>query len=423
MKLRTSTEKRVQSLDDILVADDELGLLADVAPQKSKKTSSNDPAVINFLELIDFVEAHGYEPSVEKAAEKMLAVRLKAYRTRSDLRAKVLKYDTVGLLAQTQEAGDIAPAASVVKVPPLPTQKKVVSLDDIFADDDLELLDDVDSSIFTINHIPVQKEKDIPDEIASRKPCEDFFRYEKLFHDIQQILKTDAVMQARFFREETVIIGSVFILRGMLCYIDSILKEDTSIAERDNPRLRVIFENGTETDLLKRSLIRALYKDPHGKYVDFGLNLFSNASVNITSRDRPTGYIYILSSETDSPALVKLKNAGLLVKIGYSTQEVHERIKNAVNEPTYLEAPVKVKASIACYNLNPQKFERLVHAFLYHQRLTMKLIGKNGKAYRPEEWFTVDWQTALEVCQHIVDGTITQYRMVNTSGKIVQKKI
>lgn len=345
---------------------------------------------------------------------------MNAYRTRPELRARVREYDPVGLLARGEAETTVEEQlVEQAESPEAQAKPSPTSLDEIFEDDDLELLGNVDTSIFQLAHVPAHKVKETPDEIASRKPCEDFYRYEKLFHDLQKVLKTQAVMQPRFSSEETVVVGNLFSLRGMLCYIDSILKEDTSHAERDNPHLRVIFENGTETDLLTRSFIRALYKDPHGKYVDFGLNLFSKTSATITGKDQPTGYIYILTSETDAPALAKWKNAGLLVKIGYSVQDVRERTKNAANDPTYLEAPVKLRASIACYNLNPQKFEKLVHAFLHKQRLNLKLIDQKGKPYHPEEWFTVDWQTALEVCQHIVDGKITKYRIDDTTSKFI----
>ncbi len=425
MKPRSSTGKWKQSLDEIFAEEDELGLLADVAPKKQAKAASNDPAVVNFLDLVAFVEEHGHEPCLEVPAEKLLAVRLNSYRTRPELRAGVQSYDTVGLLTRHAEEPDKSISSQAGQdETTTPKARNISTLDDILEeDDDLDLLGDINTSIFTLAHVPSQKDKDIPEEIAGRKPCEDFFRYEKLFHDVQKVLNTTTVMQTRFSREETVVVGSIFILRGMLCCIASIIKEGKATAERDNPRLRVIFENGTETDLLKRSLIRALYKDPHGKYVDFGLNLFSRQSVSITGKDRPTGYIYILSSLSEAPELAGWKNAGLLVKIGYSTQEIHERIKNAVNEATYLEAPVKVMASIACYNLNPQKFENLVHAFLHKQRLNLTLIGKDGKAYRPEEWFTVDVQTALEVCRRIIDGSITDYRMDDIQGRIVKKEI
>lgn len=425
MKLRNLGNKLACSLEDILAEDDDLGLLSNIEPKRKPKVSTSDPAITNFLELVAFTEKNGHEPRKDVPAEKLLATRLSAYRNRADLKAKVVSYDTIGLLSRQHDSpphlnneGDQKPEAAHSQV----EQTHATSLDDIFAeDDDLNLLGDINTSIFNITHVSSQTTKEIPDEIASRKICEDFFRYQKLFQDVQNVLKTNAVLQRRFSKEETVIIGSMFILRGMLCYVDSIIKEDTSDAERENPRLRIIFENGTETNLLKRSFMRALFKDQHGKYIDFGLNLFSDKSVDITSKDVPTGYIYILNSESSAPELSSLKQAGLLVKIGYSTQDVHERIKNAENEPTYLEAPVKLMASIACYNLNPQKFEHLIHAFLHKHRITMTLIGKNGKPYHPQEWFSVDWQTALEICQRIIDGSIVKYRMDDTTGKVVAK--
>ena len=100
---------------------------------------------------------------------------------------------------------------------------------------------------------------------------------------------------------------------------------------------------------------------------------------------------------------------------------MQERIKNAENDRTYLEAPVRLLAKINCYNLNPQKFENLIHAFLYNQRINIALTGKNGTTYHPEEWFAVDRDTAVAICERIVDGSITQYRMDNVQGVMVRK--
>ena len=138
----------------------------------------------------------------------------------------------------------------------------------------------------------------------------------------------------------------------------------------------------------------------------------------LSHKDKATGCIYILASETKAPALVNLKLQGRLVKIGYSSQAVEERVKNAENDPTYLEAPVKILASLDCYNLNPQKVEHLIHAFLAKQRLNMTLISSKGVAYKPTEWFMVDRDTAIAVAEHIVAGDIMNYRMDNTTGRI-----
>ncbi len=405
MKLRKNSDAMARSLDGILAEDDSLGLLAGVMPEKPKDAPREDQAVANFKPLVAFYQQHQREPNKDIAEERALAIRLEAYRTRDELRAKVQEYDSVGLLREKSA-----------------TPREVATLEDIFDDDDLGLLGGVDASVFSMSHARPSQEKELPDEIASRKPCEDFYRYEKFFQDVQRVLGSKAIMLERFSSESEAAVGQVFILRGQLCYVDRILKEDVSDSGRDNPRLRVIFENGTEADLLKRSLARALYKDPHSRRVNSDLNLFSNSSVHISQKDSPTGFIYILGTESAASALVGLKAAGKLVKIGYSTQDIHERIKNAENDRTYLESPVRVLASIECYNLNPQKFENLIHAFLYQQRVNIALTSKDGSTYHPEEWFAVDVHTAVAICERIIGGSITQYRMDNTTGNIVKKK-
>lgn len=415
MKLRSENTRWGKSVDDILHDEDELGLLDGIAI-KPKTAQKGDSAVTVFLNLVDFSKRNHREPDQSNPDEKTLYWQLMGYRARPELRAKVMHLDSVGLLKSSVTAKIPEPEKEEAD-----TESNVKSLADIFDDDDLDLLDDIDTSIYAVKHVSQKKDKELPDEIASRKPCDDFFRYEKFFQDIHKVLPTKMVMKERIVQESDAKVGQVFILNGLLCLVDRIIKEDTGESKRENPRLRVIFENGTEIDLLKRSLTRALYKDKHGRRVNFDPNLFANGSISISHKDKPTGYVYILSSETKAPALAQLKAAGKLVKIGYSTQDVHERIKNASKDPTYLEAPVNILASIQCFNLNPQKFENLIHAFLHKQRLGMTLISSKGKAYKPEEWFAVDMNTAVEVCKHIIDGTITQYRMDNTSGKIVQK--
>ena len=175
-----------------------------------------------------------------------------------------------------------------------------------------------------------------------------------------------------------------------------------------------------ETDILKLSLAKALYNDENGRRVLPDPEKFAERFSGITHKDKATGCIYILASETKAPELAEFKRQGRLVKIGYSSQSVEERIKGAEEDPTYLEAPVRILASLDCYNLNPQKVEHLIHAFLSKQRINMTLISSKGKPYHPTEWFAVDRDTAITVAQHIVQGDIMKYRMDNTTGKIKQ---
>lgn len=407
-----SQSKFPNSLDDLLSGNfDTFGLLSDVKPAKPK-VDNLPPTVLNFLEIVEFYRANDRLPSIDATDinEKRLAARLTAYKTR--LRKSVEAYDDLGILDMVEGQEPVRESKIATATPG--------SLDDIMACDPNGLLKDVDVSILKIENVRSQSSDDRnwPDEIATRKPCEDFYNYEKLFHDMQRDIANRKVEVIRFRNETQLEVGHFFILSGLICFVDSVLDDRLSESERNNPRLRVIFENGIETNILKFSLSRALYKDPHGRRILPNAQSVENQFNGITHRDKATGCIYILASQTKSPVLSELKAQGRLVKIGYSSQDVHERIKNAENDPTYLEAPVTVLATLDCYNLNPQKVEHLIHAFLAKQRINMTLISSKGKPYKPTEWFMVDRDTAIAVAEHIVAGDIMNYRMDNTTGRI-----
>ena len=391
---------------------DRFGLLSDVKPT-AKASKPRDVVEQNFMEVVKFYETEGHVPQLDVAdmRERRLATRLKAYRSRPDLRARVKPLDAHGLL----EAGTQKEQADTNR------SQSFSSFEDIFKKDNSGLLQGIDPSIFKLEHVTDAEPdmRNLPDEIASRKKCEDFFRFEKLFSDTQHDILNNKAMVVRFKNETQLEVGDIFVLGGLLCLVDCVLEDSKESARRDNPRYRVIFENGIETNILKLSFARALYKDPHGRRILPELNL-EEKFAGITHRDKATGCIYILASETKAPELAELKRRGTLVKIGYSSQSVAERVKYAAEDPTYLEAPVRILATLDCYNLNPQKVEHLIHAFLAKQRINMTLISSKGRPYRPTEWFAVDRDTAIAVAEHIVAGDIMNYRMDNTTGKIKQ---
>lgn len=391
-------------------------LLSKTAPAK-KKEAPSDPAIQNFLEIADFYRAHDRLPQLNvDLNERKLAKRLRAYQTR--LRAKVKPYDDVGVLAAADRASIVVPRPQTESNPVLK------SFSDVLRSDPCGLLSGMDTDIYRIQHVPAAP-KNMPEEIAERKPCRDFSVFEKSFADIQTLIDTGHAKVTRFTSEVQVDVGWFYILHGLLCYVAKVVDERTEeiqkqVSDRENPRLRVIFANGTEINILKRSLARALYKDKLGKIVtpDEDVHFSLKSGQTVTSKDIETGCVYILSSRTKAPALAAMQQRGCLHKIGFSTRPVAERIKDAAHDPTYLEAPVVLEANIRCFNLNPHKVEHLIHAFLVNQRVVMTLYTKKGEPYQPKEWFNVDLETALAVCKHIVAGDIMQYRMDNTTGKL-----
>ncbi len=417
-----------RSLDDIFNGPDEFGMLE----VQAKRSSGGAPLeVAKFEEINAFVDQHGHAPdSAGELSEKLLARRLNGYLTNQTLHAALKPYDRHNLLPDMPEStskrpeadADVVEAQSVESVEKPGTDtaaENVTSLDDIFASEAFSDIDLGDSELFEPVHVAFISDREAPDEVAQRRVCEDFYAFESTFKSLHEGLKSGDVQTARFQQASQVQPGDAFILEGVLCLIDEVGEYREDGEGRYDPRLRVIFENGTESNHLLRSLAKRLYTDETGRRIIRDADSVVDAFNNVTHRDKRAGQIYFVTTKSENPDLKGIPN---LVKIGYTEQTVEERTKKAERDTAFLEAPVKILASMECYNLNPSKFETLIHGFLHAQRLKMTLIGKDGKAYHPKEWFSVPLDTAREVVKRIIDGSIVPYRIDNTTGRLVKKK-
>lgn len=432
--LRHQRAKR-RTLDDVFDDPDPMGLLEVSAPQGA--APSADQRLIATLQAIEaFFSEQGREPDsqAEDIGEATLGVHLKALRNNPEYVATLAERDQHNLLGAIPPAdtklADREPGLEAEQPPAspensggqgAPSPDDVSSMEEIWASDPLGLLDsddDTAESIFNLKHVPDASDRDLPDDIAQRTPCDDFFRFEGLFHDLRESLRSGQSEAVRFQKESQIAEGDMFILSGMMCLVDSVGVSDED-SERYNPRLRVVFDNGTESNLLLRSLARALYKDEVGRRILQPDTTF-DAMKGISHTDKPSGVIYILRSLSEDPALQQVRH---LHKIGYTEKRLEARISGAERQQTYLEAPVRVAASFDCFNMDPRRFERLVHAMLHNQRVNVTLHSRDGSTYRPREWFDVELDVAREVVTRIVDGTIVQYRMNNTTGRLVRKRL
>jgi len=429
MAIRHSTGKAASrpTLDDIFNGPDEFGLL-DV---QAKRVSSNARLEItNFEAISAFVDQYARLPRDDgDLSEKLLARRLAGYQGNRGLHATLKPYDRHGLIpeldTETQAAASFHDRVEQSPRKPVGTVRSddtdadnVTSLDDIFASAAFEEIDLGDESIFDIQHVPAAPDRESPDEVAQRTVCHDFHEFEHIFRELHEGLKSGEVKTTRFQQASQVSEGDAFIMEGVLCLIDKIGEYRVDGEGRYDPRLRVIFENGTESNHLLRSLAKRLYTDETGRRIVRDADSVVDTFNNISHKDKRAGQIYFVTTLSDNPTLKAIPN---LIKIGYTEQTVEERTKNAVRDIAFLEAPVKILASIECYNLNPVKFETLIHGFLHAQRLKVTLVGRDGKPYKPREWFSVRLDTAREVVRRIIDGSIVQYRMDNTTGRLVKK--
>lgn len=424
MILLPAVPKPKRMLEDIFTEEDDLGLLV-VEPLKVR-TPSGDLFLSQFEEIIAFYKRNSRPPypDAENIEEMRLARRLLAFRANAEQCNTLSQRDIYNLLSHVESTGidNKSQVASASELPNMPTappitmpmidkSELVKSLDDIFDDDD-GLLTFETPEIFTLKHVPAEK-KSQPDEIAKRQPCPDFPRFAPIFEIVQKGIKSGTFSFARFRHELGIQEGDFFILNGIMGYVYR-AGERLKGYDSYNARLHLVFENGTELNMLFQSLTHGLVRDNEGRKV-----LLNGEHLLPGDMPIPTGLVYVLATQSTQQALIPYKHN--LYKVGFTEGTVEERIWNAEKDKTFLEAPVRIVMTTQCYNINAQKLESLVHGFLGMQRLSITLKGYDGHVYSPREWFYAPLATVLSVIQYILDGTISQYRMDNTSGKIVLK--
>jgi len=354
--------------------DDDLGLL--MTPQRAKQQTSSDRLEASFLAIVDFYNEHGREPSpaTTDISERKLGVGLRGIRF-DDKKVELLKHlDSHGLLNS-----DVAPE----------------NIESIFEEDnDLGILDDP-TGILDVTNVP--KKIVAAEYKAQQRKCENFSDFEPLFQHTHQALREGSLETIEFKGEQSIEAGEFFILKGMTVYVAN--KSDIFVNKNNkkDARLRLIYENGTESDVLMRTLARELYRN--------GRRLAEQTD-SILDEDSESGYIYVLRSKSDNPKVANLTN---LYKVGFSTGKVEQRVINAVNDPTYLMADVEIVASYKTFNMNTQKFESLLHRVFTDARLGVELVAKDGSKYTPAEWFIVPIDVIDVAIRMIISGDITQY--------------
>ena len=386
-------DKKPLSLDDIF-ADDDLGLL-DVK-EKNPVLTEDDRLVSSFEEIGEFYREHQREPKEGGSIkESTLYYRLNGIRENEEKASLLKKYDTENLLTDNKLIRD-------------EQVKSIEPVSDILEDDVLGILNDVVDDIFVLKNIPVKKTT-MPEYKARQRRCKDFAKFEPLLKSCQGDLKSGKRKLIPFRNEQDIQKGFFFILRGVLVYVAEM--GDLNIEDgRPNARLRVIYENGTESDLLLRSLSAALYKN--GRRVT---EHEDTAFIEITEEDKEAGYIYVLRSHSLNPDIQSINN---LYKIGYTKNEVEQRIKNAEKDPTFLMAPVSIVTTFKCYNLNPNKLEQLLHRFFGAACLEISISDSDGLMHQPREWFIA----SIEVIEQVV-GLVQNQQIINYKYDIKNQEI
>lgn len=383
-------KKKLQDIFD----DDPFDLLK-VKPNSSRPRNPDERLVASFQEINDFFETHQREPQAGgHIQEHLLYSRLSGLRS-DPLKVDLLKeYDRFRLF-------DVIP-------------KTISTIQDIFDDDPSGLLDDDAEGLYDLTYIGDKTERASADFVARRKPCVNFEDYEASFRLIQADL-ANGNRKLIPSRQENLRAGDYYVYNGILLYLEQVDFEEDVQEYKSGPRLRkdgrtrVIFENGTESNMLYRSLYKALLAN--GKAVTENAatvqEKFIEKFSSITAEDREAGYIYILKSKSDKPEIKAIKN---LYKIGYSKIEVEDRIKNASQEPTYLMADVRIVMAYKCFNMIPQKLEQLLHNFFGSACLNVDVFDNAGQRHIPREWFIAPLDIIEQAVQLIISREIVDFR-------------
>lgn len=381
-----------------IIKDDDLGLLT-IKAKNASAITTDERLVASFLEINNFIKENKHEPQMgDSLREHQLASRLKSIREQKKKSKILLDFDEYNLLGMEK--------------------KEIKSIKDIFDDEDFGALDDVDENLFHLKNISKQKERESADFIAHRKPCKDFEKYETIFKKCQEDLAAGKRKLIKFRSEQQIKEERFFVQNGILLFIEKIGKTYIDKHGKLDGRIRCIFENGTESGMLLRSLGKGLYENGYAISEDSNTNesYLSKQFNVITEKDSHTGFIYVLKSLSENPKIKSIEN---LFKIGYSTIPIEERIKNSSDDPTFLLAPVKIITSFECYNFNPQKLEQLLHNFFGSSCLNIDIFDAKNKRYTPREWFIAPLNIIEKTIKLIISGGIVNYKYDSLRQDIV----
>lgn len=386
--------------DEALLA--ELGVEVEVKNTGSR-TPREERIIAGFEDIERFYEQHRRAPlhgEDRDIFERLYAVRLDKIRASEECRAVLADKDKHGLLT-----GEPATAVN-----------ELDNLDDDALLSELGVLDAGKNDITKLTYVKSRAEIKAAEEVAKRTPCLDFDKFKPLFAKVQEELASGIRVTRKFKDDAQIRQGDFFILGGQKVYVAEMGEEFIAEYGRPDSRLRVIYDNGTESDILMRSLQRALHKDEASRRITdpSAGPLFSDV---IEEGDRETGTIYVLRSMSDH-SLIK-EHREVIHKIGVTSGDIERRITNAKLDPTFLMADVEIVASYELSNINQVKLENLIHRFFEPAKLDIEIMDRFGNPVVPREWFLVPLHIIDEAIEMIRDGSIVNYRYDPDTGKII----
>jgi len=365
-----------------------------VPPKKQAPVTADDRLAASFQQITDFVKNNDRLPEIESndISEASLAARLNSIRTDKNKTEALTRIDELGLL----------------EVPEAPK-----SVDELFESDAFGLFSSTGDQIFKVKEA-LSKPRPVK-ERAERKRAEDFDSFKEGFEEQQRLLGEGKLKLQRYVSVEQLHLGKYYVHAGqMLRIIDATDKK--RVYDRNKERFRVIYENGSESNMYRRSLSMRLYEDGYAVVPAHEDSVYQR----LTDDDEIKGYIYILRSQSADPAVQNVKD---LHKIGFTSTTIVDRIKDAEKDPTYLMAGVEVVDSyVLTGDYNPQKVEHFIHRIFTDAKVDLTIIGPDGREYVPSEWYSVPLLAIEQAVNMLQNGDIVDYHYSKDAQQIVANK-
>jgi T5orf172 domain len=377
--------------EDELLAD--LGL--EVTPLKTSiHTPREERIIAGFEDILHFHQTHGRSPLHGEGRdifERLYAVRLDQLRKLPEAQTLLAELGGPGLLASATSTGNALDEDDLLAELGLGT-----TAGDTVAEQ---------SDITVLRHVRSHAARRAIEDVADRTPCANFVQYQALFEQAQRELNSGIRKALRFGCDASIELGNFFILNGQVAYVAEVGEAIKTQSGHDDARLRVIYSNGMESNLLLRSLQKALYKDETGRRLsetNMG-PLFGDAS---EEDDIESGTIYVLRSLSQHPFVSEHRE--LIHKIGVTGGKVEARIAHAEKDATYLLAPVEVVATYKLHNLNRTRLENIFHRLFGLAQLDLTIQDRFSQPVKPQEWFLVPLHVINQAIERIRDGSITR---------------
>ena len=384
--------------------EDLAGELAEFAPAKKKQatyTAREERVIAGFEDIERFYEEHGRLPEHGEGRdifERIYAVRLERLRAIDDCRELLASFDKHGLL-------DSVPSMQV---------KHDLDTEDLAAE--LAGLSE-GKSITNLRHVRSAEEKRAAEDIARRDRCLDFDKFVDIFEQVKEDLANSTRVTRPFELKAEIRPSAFFIVGGQIAYVAEMGEIYSNPQGRTDARLRVIFDNGTESGMLMRSLQRQLHDDDAGRRITDPAPgpLFADQA---EEGELETGTIYVLRSNSDHPSVTEHRE--VMHKIGVTSGSVESRIAGAEKSSTYLLSTVEVVATYKVYGVNCQKLENLLHKVFGAAQINLSIPDRFGHSVKPREWFLVPLSVIDEAVQRIRDRSILKYRYDPQAGQLVK---